>query len=128
MRRTPRSTQGNKRCTRFVDIVKADPAVANVVAFTGSGGGTTTNTGIMFIALKPLEERKVSADAVIGRLRSQVAIVEGASLFLQSTQDLQVGGRGGNAQYQYSIQSDNLDDLNKWGPVLLKEVGTDGPD
>lgn len=112
-----------QRMTRFVDIVKADPAVANVVAFTGSGGGTTTNTGRMFIALKPLEERKVSADAVIGRLRSQVAAVEGASLFLQSTQDLQVGGRGGNAQYQYSIQSDNLDELNKWGPVLLQEMG-----
>jgi multidrug efflux pump len=111
-----------QRMTRFVDIVKADPAVANVVAFTGSGGGTTTNTGRMFIALKPLAERKVSADAVIGRLRRQVAVVEGASLFLQATQDLRVGGRGGNAQYQYSIQSDNLADLNKWGPVLLQEM------
>jgi len=111
-----------ERMTRFVDIVKADPAVANVVAFTGSGGGTTTNTGRMFIALKPLEERKISADAVIGRLRRQLASVEGASLFLQSTQDLRVGGRSGNAQYQYTIQSDNLEDLNKWGPVLLDEM------
>ena len=111
-----------QRMTRFVDIVKADPAVANVVAFTGSGGGTTTNTGRMFIALKPLAERKLSADAVIGRLRRQVAEVEGASLFLQSTQDLRVGGRTGNAQYQYTIQSDNLDDLDKWGPVLLQQM------
>jgi multidrug efflux pump len=111
-----------QRMTRFVDIVKADPAVANVVAFTGSGGGTTTNTGRMFIALKPLAERKVSADAIIGRLRRQLAVVEGASLFLQSTQDLRVGGRGGNAQYQYSIQSENLDDLIKWGPVLLQQI------
>jgi multidrug efflux pump len=111
-----------QRMTRFVDIIKADPAVANVVAFTGSGGGTTTNTGRMFIALKPLDERKVSADAVIGRLRRQLTTVEGASLFLQSTQDLRVGGRGGNAQYQYTIQSDNLDDLNKWGPVLLEQM------
>jgi multidrug efflux pump len=111
-----------QRMTRFVDIVKADPAVANVVAFTGSGGGTTTNTGRMFIALKTLAERKVSADAVIGRLRRQLAVVEGASLFLQSTQDLRVGGRGGNAQYQYTIQSDNLDDLDKWGPVLLQQM------
>jgi multidrug efflux pump len=111
-----------QRMTRFVDIVKADPAVANVVAFTGSGGGTTTNTGRMFIALKPLAERKVSADAVIGRLRRQVAAVEGASLFLQSTQDLRVGGRSGNAQYQYTIQSDNLEDLDKWGPVLLQQM------
>ena len=111
-----------QRMTRFVDIVKADPAVANVVAFTGSGGGTTTNTGRMFISLKPLEERKISADAVISRLRRQVASVEGASLFLQATQDLRIGGRGGNAQYQYTIQSENLDDLNKWAPVLLREL------
>jgi multidrug efflux pump len=111
-----------QRMTRFVDIVKSDPAVANVVAFTGSGGGTTTNTGRMFIALKPLVERKVGADQVIGRLRRQVASVEGASLFLQSTQDLRVGGRAGNAQYQYTIQSENLDDLTKWGPVLLQQM------
>jgi multidrug efflux pump len=111
-----------QRMTQFADIVKADPAVADVVAFTGSGGGTTTNTGRMFIALKALEERKVSADMVIGRLRRQLASVEGASLFLQATQDLRVGGRGGNAQYQYTIQSENLDDLNKWGPVLLQQM------
>ena len=73
-------TAMKQRMARFVDIIKADPAVANVVAFTGSGGGTTTNTGRMFIALKPLEERKISADQVIGRLRRQLATVEGASL------------------------------------------------
>jgi multidrug efflux pump len=111
-----------QRMTRFVDIVKADPAVANVVAFTGSGGGTTTNTGRMFISLKPLAERNVSADAVIGRLRRELASVEGASLFLQSTQDLRIGGRSSNAQYQYAIQSDSLDDLNKWGPILLEQL------
>jgi len=115
-------TAMKQRMARFVDIIKADPAVANVVAFTGSGGGTTTNTGRMFIALKPLEERKISADQVIGRLRRQLATVEGASLFLQSTQDLRVGGRGGNAQYQYTIQSENLDDLVKWGPILLEQL------
>jgi multidrug efflux pump len=111
-----------QRMTRFVDIVKADPGVANVVAFTGSGGGTTTNTGRMFISLKPLEERKVSADEIIRRLRRQLASVEGASLFLQATQDLRVGGRGGNAQYQYTIQSENLEDLVKWGPLLLDQL------
>jgi len=115
-------TAMKQRMARFVDIIKADPAVANVVAFTGSGGGTTTNTGRMFIALKPLEERKISVDQVIGRLRRQLATVEGASLFLQSTQDLRVGGRGGNAQYQYTIQSENLDDLVKWGPILLEQL------
>ncbi|HXC72246.1 MAG TPA: multidrug efflux RND transporter permease subunit [Pyrinomonadaceae bacterium] len=115
-------TAMKQRMARFVDIVKADPAVANVVAFTGSGGGTTTNTGRMFIALKPLEERKISADEIIRRLRRQLAIVEGASVFLQATQDLRVGGRGGNAQYQYTVQSENLDDLVKWGPILLQQL------
>jgi len=115
-------TAMKQRMARFVDIIKADPAVANVVAFTGSGGGTTTNTGRMFIALKPLEERKISADEIIRRLRRQLASVEGASVFLQATQDLRVGGRGGNAQYQYTIQSENLDDLVKWGPILLQQL------
>jgi len=115
-------TAMKQRMARFVDIIKADPAVANVVAFTGSGGGTTTNTGRMFISLKPLEERHISADGVIARLRRQLASVEGASVFLQATQDLRVGGRTGNAQYQYTIQSENLDDLVKWGPMLLQQL------
>ena len=111
-----------QRMTRFVEIIQADPAVASVVAFTGSGGGTTTNTGRVFISLKPLEERRVSADQVINRLRHQLATVPGASLFLQSAQDLRVGGRAGNAQYQYTIQSDNLEDLTRWGPTLLQQM------
>ena len=111
-----------QRMTRFVEIIRADPAVASVVAFTGSGGGTTTNTGRVFISLKPLDERQVSADQIINRLRRQLATVPGASLFLQSAQDLRVGGRAGNAQYQYTIQSDNLDDLIKWGPILLQQM------
>lgn len=111
-----------QRMTRFVEIIRADPAVASVVAFTGSGGGTTTNTGRVFISLKPLGERQISADQVINRLRGQLATVPGASLFLQSAQDLRVGGRMGNAQYQYTIQSDNLDDLTKWGPILLQQM------
>jgi multidrug efflux pump len=115
-------TAMKQRMTRFVEIIKADPAVAAVIAFTGSSGGTATNTGRMFISLKPLEERKVSADQVISRLRHQLATVEGASVFLQSTQDLRIGGRQSNAQYQYTIQSDNLDDLNKWGPILLQQM------
>jgi multidrug efflux pump len=111
-----------QRMTRFVDIVKADPAVASVVAFTGGGGGTTTNTGRMFISLKPLDERQISADKVINRLRPKLATVSGASLFLQSAQDLRIGGRQGNAQYQYTIQSESLDDLIKWGPMLLEQM------
>jgi multidrug efflux pump len=112
------------RMARFVDIVKADPAVENVVAFTGGSGpgSSATNTGRMFVALKPLEERKVSADQVINRLRPQLAQVPGASLFLQAVQDLRIGGIQSNAQYQYTIQSENLQDLNKWAPVLLGQM------
>ncbi len=111
-----------QKMVRFVNIIKADPAVATVMAFTGGGAGTTTNTGRVFISLKPLDERKVSADQIIKRLRPQLARVPGASLFLQPTQDLRIGGRISNALYQYTIQSDNLQDLNKWGPILLQKM------
>ncbi len=111
-----------QKMMRFVNIIKADPAVATVMAFTGGGAGTTTNTGRVFISLKPLDERKVSADQIIKRLRPQLARVPGASLFLQPTQDLRIGGRISNALYQYTIQSDNLQDLNKWEPILLQKM------
>ncbi|HUK90631.1 MAG TPA: multidrug efflux RND transporter permease subunit [Blastocatellia bacterium] len=104
----------------FVDIVKADPAVDSAIAFTGGGGAL--NTGRMFVSLKPLAERKVSADQIINRLRPKLAVVPGATLFLQATQDVRMGGRSSNAQYQYTIRSDNLDDLVKWGPVILQEM------
>jgi len=112
------------RMVRFAEIVQADPAVAHVVAFTGSGGpgGITTNSGRMFVSLKPLDERKVSADQVINRLRPRLAQVPGASLFLQSSQDLRIGGRQTNAQYQYTILSENLQDLNEWGTLLLQQM------
>jgi multidrug efflux pump len=111
-----------QRLARFVDIVRADPAVANVVAFTGGGAGTTTNTGRAFISLKPLQERDVTADQLINRLRPKLATVEGAVLYLQAVQDLRIGGRQSNAQYQYTIQSENLEDLTRWAPVLLQEM------
>jgi multidrug efflux pump len=111
-----------QRIARFVDIIRADPAVANVMAFTGGGANTTTNTGRVFMALKPLVERNVSADQLINRLRPKLATVPGAALYLQSVQDLRIGGRLGNAQYQYTIQSDNLEDLTRWGPILLQQM------
>jgi multidrug efflux pump len=89
----------------FIEIVRQDPAVENVTAFTG---GSQRNTGQMFIALKPLAERKVSADIVIARLRGKLAKEPGANLFLQSVQDIRVGGRQSNAQYQYTLQADDL--------------------
>ena len=105
-----------KKVTRFVDEVMSDPAVANVVAFTGGGG---VNTGRMFVALKDLNERKVSADVVIGRIRRKTANVPGATLFLQPVQDIRVGGRMTNAQYQYTLQSQDLAELNYWAPLVL---------
>ncbi len=105
---------------RFVNIIKDDPAVQNVIAFTGGGGAA--NSGFVYLALKPLEERKLRADQVIARLRPKLNSVPGASLFLQAGQDLRIGGRMSSAQYQYTIQSDTLNDLVKWGPILLAQV------
>jgi len=105
---------------RFVRAITNDPAVQNVVAFTGGGGAA--NSGFIFMALKPLEERKVGADQVIARLRPKLGAVPGASLFLQAGQDLRIGGRQSSAQYQYTIQSETLDDLVKWGPILLEQM------
>jgi multidrug efflux pump len=105
---------------RFVDIIKTDPAVENVGAFTGGGGAV--NTGFVYLALKPLSERKISASQVIDRLRPKLVSIPGATVFLQAGQDLRIGGRQSNAQYQYTLQSDNIDDLVAWGPRLLTEM------
>jgi multidrug efflux pump len=105
---------------KYVDIVKADPAVENVMGFTGGQGAV--NTGNMFVGLKPLDERKVSSSEVINRLRRKLSSIPGATAFMQAGQDLRIGGRQSNAQYQYTIQSDNLDDLVTWGPTLLQKM------
>jgi hydrophobe/amphiphile efflux-1 (HAE1) family protein len=107
---------------RFVEIVMEDPAVETIVGF--AGGNTSTNQGRMFITLKPLEERQVSADQVIGRLRRKLAVVPGATLFMQSQQDLTIGGRMSQSQYQYTLQGENLDELNAWAPRLLDKLKT----
>jgi len=110
----------NDSLQQIVGVIKADPAVDNVIAFTGGGGAT--NTGFIYIALRPLAERKVSAAEVIGRLRPKLNRLPVASAFLQAAQDLRIGGRNGNAMYQYTLQSDSVKDLSKWGPTLLKEM------
>ncbi len=107
---------------RIVDlskIVQADPGVADVMAFTGGGAGTTTNTGRMFVSLKPLNQRKSTAQQIINRLRPKLAVVPGATLYLQAVQDVRIGGRMSAAEYQYTIQDDNLTELDQWGPRLL---------
>jgi multidrug efflux pump len=108
------------KMTALAKIVQTDPAVDTVSAFTGGGNGT--NTARMFMQLKPLEERKVSADQVIARLRGKVANIPGASLYLQAVQDVNVGGRFSAAQYQYTLQGDNLQDLSHWAPILMERL------
>jgi multidrug efflux pump len=105
----------------MINIVTADPAVDTVIGFTG---GSTSNTARLFISLKPLEQRKISADLIIARLRPKLAKVPGATLFLQASQDLRIGGRQSNAQYQFTMQGDNLDDLSKFAPKMVEEFKT----
>jgi len=105
-----------QKLTQFVSIVQKDPAVDHVVGFTGGG---QTNGGFVFVSLKPLAERKVSADQVIARLSRELTQVPGASLFLQAVQDIRVGGRQSNAQYQYTLHADTIPDLNEWAPKIL---------
>jgi multidrug efflux pump len=122
------------KLARFVDIVRDDPAVDNVVAFTGGG---QVNSGFMFVSLKPIALRKISADKVIARLRGNLAHEPGANLFLQAQQDIRVGGRPSNAQYQYTLQADKIADLREWEPrirgalmqsPMLADVNTDQQD
>jgi len=99
----------------FIAIVRADPAVENVVGYTG---GARPNSGFMFISLKPLAQRHLSADRVIARLRKKLAHEPGATLYLQAVQDIRVGGRASNAQYQFTLQADDLTELRTWEPKV----------
>jgi multidrug efflux pump len=106
-------------------IVQADPAVKDVVGFTGGGGGGpggATNTANIFVGLKPLSERKANSDRVIARLRVKLANITGVRLFLQAIQDIRAGGRQSNSQYQYTILSDNLAELNLWTPRITEAL------
>jgi multidrug efflux pump len=113
---------------QYVRIVLTDPAVNNAVGFAGGQG--SSNTGRMFVVLKPPStratkaERNATADQIINRLRGKLAVVPGATLFLTATQDLNIGGRFANAQFQYTIQSEDLQDLNYWSPRILAKFRT----
>jgi multidrug efflux pump len=104
-----------QKLAQFVNIIKKDPAVDTVVGFTGGG---QTNGGFMFMSLVPLSERHLSADGVIARLRREMAVVPGATLFLQAVQDIRVGGRASNAQYQFTLQAPTLEELQEWAPKI----------
>jgi multidrug efflux pump len=104
----------------FVDRIKSDPAVENVMAYTGGNGAV--NGGFVYLGLKPLNQRTATASQIIARLRPKLTSTPGASVFLQAGQDLRIGGRQSNAQFQYTIQSDSVQDLVKWGPLLLQQM------
>ena len=122
------------RVDKFMTILLADPAVANVNGYTGGG---RSNSAFFYIALKPLAERKVSADMVVARLRGKLAHEAGANLFMVPVQDIRIGGRQSNSQYQYTLQADDLDALRTWEPRLrnalsqlpeLTDIDTDQQD
>jgi multidrug efflux pump len=123
-----------QKLASFVEIVRTEPEVESVVAFTGGG---QRNSGSMFVGLKPRGERKLTADQVIGRLRARLAHEPGASLFLTPVQDIRIGGRQANAQYQFTLQADDLNELRAWEPRVraalsglpeLVDVNTDQQD
>jgi hydrophobe/amphiphile efflux-1 (HAE1) family protein len=103
-------------------VVKADPDVAHFVVFTGGDNASTGNTARMFIDLRPTPARKASADEIIARLRGKLGQVAGISVFLQSVQDVRLGGRGSRTQYQYTLQDADLDELRAWAPRVLEAM------
>jgi multidrug efflux pump len=109
------------KLNRFMAIVQKDPAVDNVVSFTGGGRGGG-NSASMFVSLKPLDERKASAQEIIARIRPKTAHIPGAQLFLSAVQDVRVGGRSSNADYQYTLQGDDVAELMSWAPKLEKAM------
>src|SRR6185295_9231550 len=111
-----------QKLTEVVEIVQGDPAVDSVIGFSGGGGGP--NTARMFVALKPIAERRLSADQVIARLRGRLAGIPGAPTYFQAVQDIRIGGRASSAQYQYTLQADSFTELNAWGPRVERKLRT----
>jgi multidrug efflux pump len=115
------------KLVQLMNIVQADPAVQSVAGYTGAGSGggnSQTNTGSVYVLLKPLSVRKISSDEVIARLRTKLAQVPGGRLFLQTVQDIRIGARQSNAEYQFTLQADSVSDLYTWGPKLLAALQT----
>jgi multidrug efflux pump len=113
----------SKKLKQFIDIVQADPAVATAVGYTGAGG--SSNSGFLFMELKPLSQRAVSSEDVMARLRPKTAKVPGATLFLIPPQDIRIGGRQSNSLYQFTLQADELQDLRTWMPKLVDALKTE---
>jgi multidrug efflux pump len=111
-----------QKLTQFITIIKSDPGVETAVGFTGGG---QTNSGFVFVSLRPLNERHISADGIIARLRHEMTVIPGATLFLQAVQDIRIGGRASNAQYQFTLQAPTLEELNEWSPKIAAELQRD---
>jgi multidrug efflux pump len=109
-----------EKLSRFIEIVRQDPAVVNVVGFSGGGGFGGRNTGSMFVSLKPLSERQLPADRVIARLRMALAGEPGAQLYLFPTSDIRIGGRQSASEYQFTLLADDLDELRRWEPRVRR--------
>jgi multidrug efflux pump len=111
-----------QKLNQFATIIKNDPAVETAVGFTGL---SSANFGFAFVSLYPLSQRHISADGVVARLRKEMAVVPGATLYLQAVQDVRVGGRTSNSQYQYTLQSPSLEELNEWTPRITAAMQAD---
>ncbi len=114
-----------KKLGQLMSIVGADPAVHSIVGFTGTGSGggrSGENTGSVYVSLKPLSQRHHTADEVIARLRHKLAVIPGARLYLQAVQDIHVGGRQSNAEYQYTLQGSSTAELYAWAPKLVRAL------
>jgi multidrug efflux pump len=111
------------KLNEFVTLIRQDPDVKNVAAFIGGGGpGNTSNTGSLFILLKPSKERSHSTDQVIEILRDKLSVITGATLYMQAAQDLSTGGRQSGAQFQYTVTASDLKDLNLWTPKIMEQI------
>jgi hydrophobe/amphiphile efflux-1 (HAE1) family protein len=110
------------RQERMNEIVLSDPDVAHLAVFMGAGGGSSTNTSTMFISLKPRSERKASADEIINRLRPKLSRVPGSRCLLSASQDVRIGGRMARTQYQYTLESADLDQLRQWAPRVVERL------
>lgn len=109
----------NNKMSDYLSVIKQDPAVSSVVGYISAG---SVNAATVFIILKDLEKRKISADLVIDRIRNRIKNIAGATLYMQTAQDLVIGGRQSNAQFQYTMYGNTIEEVNKYAPEVMKKI------